>query len=99
VGGATRVHPTARVALKILGVKSARELAAVIAAVGLAQNLAAIRALATEGIQRGHMGLHARQVALAAGATGENVTRVAEQMVREGVVRVDRAREILGIGD
>jgi hydroxymethylglutaryl-CoA reductase len=99
VGGATRVHPTARVALKILGVKSASELAAVIAAVGLAQNLAAIRALATEGIQRGHMGLHARQVALAAGATGEDVTRVAEQMVREGVIRVDRAREILGIRD
>jgi hydroxymethylglutaryl-CoA reductase len=99
VGGATRVHPTARVALKILGVKSAGELAAVIAAVGLAQNLAAIRALATEGIQRGHMGLHARQVALAAGATGEDVTRVAEQMVREGVIRVDRAREILGIRD
>jgi len=99
VGGATRVHPTARVGLKILGVKSARDLAAVIAAVGLAQNLAAIRALATEGIQRGHMGLHARQVALAAGASGQDVTRVAEQMVREGVIRVDRAREILGIGD
>jgi hydroxymethylglutaryl-CoA reductase len=99
VGGATRVHPTARVALKILGVKSAGELAAVIAAVGLAQNLAAIRALATEGIQRGHMGLHARQVALAAGATGEDVTRVAEQMVHEGVIRVDRAREILANGD
>jgi hydroxymethylglutaryl-CoA reductase len=97
VGGATRVHPTARVALKILGVKSARELAAIIAAVGLAQNLAALRALATEGIQRGHMGLHARQVALAAGATDQDVTRVAEQMVREGVIRVDRAREILGI--
>jgi hydroxymethylglutaryl-CoA reductase len=96
VGGATRVHPTARVALKILGVKSAGELAAVIAAVGLAQNLAAIRALATEGIQRGHMGLHARQVALAAGATDQDVTRVAEQMVREGAIRVDRAREILG---
>jgi hydroxymethylglutaryl-CoA reductase len=97
VGGATRVHPTARVALKILSVESARELAAVIAAVGLAQNLAAMRALATEGIQRGHMGLHARQVALAAGAAGQEVTRVAEQMVREGVIRVDRAREILGI--
>ena len=97
VGGATRVHPTARVALKILSVESARELAAVIAAVGLAQNLAAMRALATEGIQRGHMGLHARQVALAAGAAGQEVTRVAEQMVREGVIRVDRAHEILGI--
>ncbi len=96
VGGATRVHPMAGVALKILGVHSARELAEIIAAVGLAQNLAAIRALSTEGIQRGHMTLHARQVAMAVGATGEDVARVAEQMVREGVIRVDRAREILG---
>jgi len=71
VGGATRVHPTARVALKILGVRTARELAEIIAAVGLAQNLAALRALATEGIQRGHMRLHARQVAIAAGAIGD----------------------------
>jgi hydroxymethylglutaryl-CoA reductase len=70
VGGASRVHPTARVALNILGVTTAQELAEVMAAVGLAQNLAALRALATEGIQRGHMGLHARQVAIAAGATG-----------------------------
>jgi hydroxymethylglutaryl-CoA reductase len=95
VGGASRVHPTARVALKLLGVQSARELAATVAAVGLAQNLAAIRALATEGIQRGHMSLHARQVAIAAGAAGDDVSRLADQMVREGVVRVDRAREIL----
>jgi hydroxymethylglutaryl-CoA reductase len=95
VGGATRVHPTARVALKILGVQSARELAEIIAAVGLAQNLAAIRALATEGIQRGHMILHARQVAMAAGATGEDVARIAGQMIREGVVRIDRAQELL----
>ncbi len=71
VGGASRVHPTAKVALKILGVTTARELAEVMAAVGLAQNLAALRALATEGIQRGHMELHARQVAIAAGATGD----------------------------
>ena len=95
VGGASRVHPTARVALKLLGVQSARELAATVAAVGLAQNLAAIRALATEGIQRGHMSLHARQVAIAAGAAGDDVSRLADQMVREGIVRVDRAREIL----
>jgi hydroxymethylglutaryl-CoA reductase len=95
VGGATHVHPTARVALKLLGVQSARELAEVIVAVGLAQNLAAIRALATEGIQRGHMTLHARQVAIAAGATGEDVTRVAEQLITEGVIRIDRAQEIL----
>ena len=95
VGGATRAHPTARVALKILGVRSARELAEVMAAVGLAQNLAALRALATEGIQRGHMRLHARQVAIAAGAKGDLVDRVAERMVAEGKIREARAREIL----
>ena len=98
VGGATRVHPTAKVALKILGVETARELAEVIAAVGLAQNLAALRALATEGIQRGHMELHARQVAIAAGATGEMVEKVAQQLVGERRIRVDRAREILRHG-
>jgi len=95
VGGATRVHPTARLALKILGVQTARELAEIIAAVGLAQNLAALRALATEGIQRGHMRLHARQVAIAAGATGNEVPQVAERMVAEGHVRSDRAEAIL----
>ncbi len=95
VGGATRVHPAARAALELMGVSSARELAEVIVSVGLAQNLAALRALATEGIQRGHMGLHARQVAIAAGATGEMVERVAQQMVEEGLVRIDRARELL----
>lgn len=95
VGGATRVHPTARAALKILGVKTARELAEVIVSVGLAQNLAALRALATEGLQRGHMELHARQVATAAGAVGEQVDQVARQMVREGTVRIDRADAIL----
>jgi hydroxymethylglutaryl-CoA reductase len=95
VGGATRVHPTAKVALKILSVKSARELAEVIGAVGLAQNFAAIRALATEGIQRGHMSLHARQLAIAAGATGEMVARVVETMIAEGSIRLDRAQEIV----
>jgi hydroxymethylglutaryl-CoA reductase len=95
VGGATRVHPTAKVALKILGVETARELAEVTAAVGLAQNLAALRALATEGIQRGHMELHARQVAIAAGATGEMVEKVARKLVAERRIRLDRAREIL----
>jgi hydroxymethylglutaryl-CoA reductase len=83
------------VALKILGVHSARELGEVMAAVGLAQNLAAIRALATEGIQRGHMALHARQVAVAAGAEGADVDRVAAQLVAEGQIRVERARELL----
>jgi hydroxymethylglutaryl-CoA reductase len=95
VGGATRAHPVARLALKILRVESARELAEVMCAVGLAQNLAALRALATEGIQRGHMELHARQVAISAGAEGELIERVAQQMVAERVVRPDRAAEIL----
>jgi hydroxymethylglutaryl-CoA reductase len=95
VGGATRVHPAARLALQILGARSGRELAEVIASVGLAQNLAAIRALATEGIQRGHMALHARQVATAAGAVGDEVDAVAAEMVAERAVRGDRAQELL----
>jgi hydroxymethylglutaryl-CoA reductase len=95
VGGATRVHPGAQVALKILGVQTARELAEVMAAVGLAQNLGALRALSTEGIQRGHMTLHARQVAIAAGASGDQVQAVAGRLVSEGVVRLDRAQQIL----
>jgi hydroxymethylglutaryl-CoA reductase len=82
-------------ALKILGVQTGRELAEIIAAVGLAQNLAALRALATEGIQRGHMRLHARQVAMAAGAVGDEVSHVAERIVAEGHVRPDRAEAIL----
>lgn len=95
VGGATRVHPLARVALKILGVRTAGELAQVMAAVGLAQNLAAIRALATEGIQRGHMSLHARQVALAAGATEAEVGEVARRLVDEEQITATRAAEVL----
>jgi len=95
VGGATKVHPTARAALKLMGVSTARQLAEIIVSVGLAQNLAALRALATEGIQRGHMTLHAHQVAIAAGASGEQVSRLAEQLVREKTVRVDRAEQIL----
>lgn len=95
VGGATQVHPVARASLKLMGVTSARELAEIIVSVGLAQNLAALRALATEGIQRGHMGLHARQVAIAAGAQGELIERLAAQLVAEKTVRVDRAKEIL----
>lgn len=94
VGGATKAHPTARVALKILGVSSARELAEVIAAVGLAQNLTALRALAAEGIQRGHMALHARQLVLAAGAPPDQVDRLAAQLVAEGQVRPARAAEL-----
>ncbi len=95
VGGATRAHPVARACLELMGVESGRELAEVVASVGLAQNLAALRALATEGIQRGHMSLHARQVAIAAGAQGELVARVAQQLVAEGTVRLDRARELI----
>ena len=95
VGGATKTHPVARVCLKILGVKTARELAEVMAAVGLAQNLAALRALAAEGIQRGHMKLHARNIAVMAGAVGEEIDVVARKMVEKGVIRVDVAKEIL----
>lgn len=95
VGGATKALPLVRVALKLMRVSSAAELAEVIVSVGLAQNLAALRALATEGIQRGHMGLHARQVAISAGAQGETIERLARQMVAENQVRIDRAEEIL----
>jgi len=95
VGGATQVHPSAKAALKLLKVKTARELAEVLAAVGLAQNLAALRALASEGIQRGHMKLHARQVAIAAGAEGEMIDRVVRTMVDENAIRPDRAAAIL----
>ncbi|HEX7619917.1 MAG TPA: hydroxymethylglutaryl-CoA reductase, degradative [Anaerolineales bacterium] len=95
VGGATNVHPAAKAALKLMGVKTASELAGIVASVGLAQNLAALRALATEGIQLGHMSLHARQVATAAGATGNQIDEVAAKMVSEKSVRIDRAEEIL----
>jgi hydroxymethylglutaryl-CoA reductase len=95
VGGATKVHAAAQAAVKLMGVKTANELAEIIVSVGLAQNMAALRALATEGIQRGHMSLHARQVAIAAGASGELIEKVAARMVAEKVVRIDRAEEIL----
>jgi hydroxymethylglutaryl-CoA reductase len=95
VGGATKTHPLARLALKILGVQSAQELGEVAVAVGLAQNLGALRALATEGIQRGHMALHARNIALVAGATGDEIDAVAKQMATEHDVRTDRAVALL----
>jgi hydroxymethylglutaryl-CoA reductase len=95
VGGATAVHPTAKANVKLLGVKTAGELAEIIASVGLAQNFAALRALATEGIQRGHMGLHARNIAATVGATGDEIDRVAEVLVKERKVRMDRAKEVL----
>ncbi len=95
VGGATRVHPTAQAVLKLMGVTTAEHLAEIIVSVGLAQNLAALRALATEGIQRGHMRLHARQVAIAAGAQGNQIDAVVARLVESGVIRLDRAQEIL----
>ena len=95
VGGATKVHPTAQAALKLMDLSSAADLAEIIVSVGLAQNLAALRALSTEGIQRGHMSLHARQVAIAAGANGEQIDRLASELVKEKTVRVDRAEQLL----
>ncbi len=95
IGGATKVHPVAKIALKILGVKTARELGEVLAAVGLAQNLAALRALAHEGIQRGHMSLHARNVAIMAGASGRLINLIVEKMVEERKIRLDRAKELM----
>jgi hydroxymethylglutaryl-CoA reductase len=94
VGGATRVHPTAKSALHLMGIERANELMEVVVSVGLAQNLAALRALATEGIQRGHMSLHARQVAIAAGADGYLIEKVADQMVRDGTITIGYAKEL-----
>src|SRR3989344_2070017 len=95
VGGATKTHPLAKINIKLLGVKSANELGQIIAAVGLAQNFAALRALATEGIQKGHMRLHAKNIAMTAGANAKSVERVAGQMISEGKISVSRAKEIL----
>jgi hydroxymethylglutaryl-CoA reductase len=95
IGGATRVHPLAKACLALMGVENARELAQVIAAVGLAQNLAALRALASEGIQRGHMSLHARQIAIAAGAEGDQIDRIAAKMIAQGTIHIKHARELV----
>jgi len=95
IGGAVKTHPIAKIALKILGVKTANEFGEVLAAVGLSQNLGALRALAHEGIQRGHMSLHARNIAVMAGATGELVDKVAAKMVEERKIRMDRAKELI----
>lgn len=94
IGGAVKTHPIAKIAMKILGVKTANEFGEVCAAVGLAQNLGALRALANEGIQRGHMSLHARNIAVAAGVPDSLVEQVAERMVKEHVIRMDRAKDI-----
>ncbi|WP_457590758.1 hydroxymethylglutaryl-CoA reductase, degradative [Geoglobus sp.] len=95
IGGATKVNPLAKLSLKILGISTAEELARVMAAVGLAQNFAALRALATEGIQRGHMELHARNIAIMAGASGEEVDAVVEELLKIGKIRMDVAKEVL----
>jgi hydroxymethylglutaryl-CoA reductase len=97
VGGTLRVHPAARLLLRMLGVADAGELAAIAASVGLASNLAAVRALATDGIQRGHMGLHARSVALAAGATGSMVQRVAQMIVEARDITLEAAKRALDV--
>lgn len=95
VGGATKIHPTAKAAVKMLGVKTASELGEIFAALGLIQNLAGLKALSTEGIQKGHMSLHARNVATVAGAKGEVLEKIVEQMVAERNVRVEYAEELL----
>jgi hydroxymethylglutaryl-CoA reductase len=97
VGGTLRVHPAARLSLRILGVADAQALAAIAASVGLASNLAAVRALATDGIQRGHMGLHARSVALAAGAPGDQIERVAAMIVEARDITLEGAKRALGV--
>ena len=95
IGGATKSHPTARIALDIMAVKSADQLARTIAAVGLAQNFSALKALATTGIQKGHMALHAKNIAVMAGAIGTEIEAVARDLVKLGKVRVDIAEEVL----
>ncbi|WP_047980540.1 hydroxymethylglutaryl-CoA reductase, degradative [Ornithinibacillus contaminans] len=95
VGGAIRVHPISQIAHKILAIESASELAQVIVAVGLAQNLGALKALVTDGIQKGHMALHSRSVAIAAGATGEMIDIIAEKLISEKEIRVGKAKELV----
>jgi len=95
VGGIANVHPVAKICTKILGISSAQELACVMTATGLAQNYSAIRALATEGIQKGHMRLHARNLAAAAGATTEQIDEIVQKMTQEKKISLDRAKELL----
>lgn len=95
VGGSIRVHPIAKLAHKLLNVDSARELSQVIVAVGLAQNLGALKALATDGIQKGHMALHSRSVAIAAGATGEMIDVISQRLIDEKEIRVGKAKELV----
>lgn len=95
VGGAGNIHPKARLCKKILGIKTAKELSEIVASLGLAQNFAAVFALSTVGIQKGHMSLHAKNIAVMAGATGTQIDKVADHLVKEGKVKLDRAKEIL----
>jgi len=95
VGGAANMHPKAKLCRKILGIKTAQELAEVVASLGLAQNFAAVFALSTVGIQKGHMSLHAKNIAVMAGAEGKEIDSVAEQLIKENKIKLDRAKEIL----
>jgi len=95
VGGVTRTLPMARLALKILGVSKSQELGEVMAAVGLAQNLGALRALVQEGIQHGHMRLHARNLVVMAGAEGDLIDKAVEALIESGEIRFDKAQEIV----
>jgi hydroxymethylglutaryl-CoA reductase len=95
IGGAGNIHPKAKICKKILGIKTAQELAEIIVSLGLAQNFAAVYALSTVGIQKGHMSLHAKNIAVMAGATGELIDKVADQIVKENKIKLDRAKEIL----
>jgi len=95
VGGAGNIHPKARLCKKILGIKTAQELAEVVVSLGLAQNFAAVFALSTVGIQKGHMSLHAKNIAVMAGAKGDEIDKIANQMIKEGKIKLDRAEEIL----
>ncbi|MEF8879756.1 MAG: 3-hydroxy-3-methylglutaryl-CoA reductase, partial [Candidatus Thermoplasmatota archaeon] len=95
VGGAASIHPKAKLCRKILGIETAKELASVVASVGLAQNFAAVLALSTVGIQKGHMKLHAKNIAVMAGASKDEIDKVAERLVKEDKIKIDRAKEIL----
>ena len=95
IGGAGNIHPKAKLCKKILGIKTAKELAEIVVSLGLAQNFAAVFALSTVGIQKGHMSLHAKNIAVMAGAQGEEIDKIADQMIKEGKIKLDRAEEIL----
>lgn len=95
IGGATKVHPTAQIALNIIGARKAQDLAEAIVSVGLAQNFAAMKALATTGIQKGHMALHAKNIAMMAGASGDRIEEIARQMIALGKIRIDIAKQLL----